>query len=378
MELSLNEEFLRVYARGFCRRTIFKKSSDMMKPARHTEHHSTKHGGGVLDLVRLLRLIKHASKIVVTSHQNSDVDAVLSCYVIKELINRLNPSANINIVTSGMNLQAKKVVESLGISLEIQEGSVLLDYDVCIFVDVNNPMHIGALKDYIIHDKPIVIIDHHKPSINMPQNALTIIDEKAVAAAEVVCDLIRYMDFKPTKEEAQCLLVGILSDSRRLSIGSIKTLRNMAFLLSCGASLSEAIAVLGMPMNFSEKIARLKASQRASIYCLGQWIIAISNVGSYEASAARALIDLGADVAAVCNELNGEVRLCIRASEDFAKRTNIHLGEILERLSLSMSGSGGGHATAACATIPRRYSEVVSGLLNLLSDALGHDVKKMG
>lgn len=330
-----------------------------------------------MDLVCLLRLIKHAGKIVVTSHQNSDVDAVLSCYVVKKLINRLNPSATTNIITSGMNLQAKKVVESLGISLEIQEGNVLPCYDVCVLVDVNNPMHVGVLKDSIAYDKPIIIIDHHKPSINMPQNALTIINEKAVATAEVVCDLIRYMDFKLTKEEAQCLLIGIISDSRRLSIGSIKTLRNVAFLLSRGASLPEAITVLSMPMSFSEKVARLKASQRASIYCLGQWIIAVSNVGSYEASAARALIDLGADIAAVCNELNGEVRLCVRASEDFAKRTNIHLGEVLEKLSLSMSGSGGGHATAACATLPKRYSEVVTVLLALLSDILGYEVKKL-
>ncbi|MEM0083370.1 MAG: DHHA1 domain-containing protein, partial [Candidatus Nezhaarchaeales archaeon] len=227
------------------------------------------------------------------------------------------------------------------------------------------------------YDKPMIIIDHHRPSTNTPSKALAILDENAVATAEVLCDLMINMDVRPSKEEAQCLLIGILSDSRRLSMGTSKTMKNVAYLLSCGASLSEAVTILSTPMTYSEKIARLKASQRALIYSLGQWIIAISNVGSYEASAARALVDLGADLAAVCNELNDEVRLCARASEEFVKKTGVHLGEEMDKLSALMSGSGGGHAGAACATIPKGCEDIISGFLTLMSNRLGQPVKKM-
>lgn len=327
--------------------------------------------------VLLLKMVKEASKIVITSHQNSDVDAVLSCFVVKKLISKINSTAIVSVVTSGMNAQARKVVESLGIASEVRDGDSIPEYDLCLLVDVNNPMHLGSLRDNISYDKPMIIIDHHRPSTNTPSKALAILDENAVATAEVLCDLMINMDVRPSKEEAQCLLIGILSDSRRLSMGTSKTMRNVAYLLSCGASLSEAIATLSIPMTYSEKIARLKASQRALIYSLGQWIIAISNVGSYEASAARALVDLGADLAAVCNELNDEVRLCARASEEFVKKTGVHLGEEMDKLSALMSGSGGGHAGAACATIPKGCEDIISGFLTLMSNRLGQPVKKM-
>lgn len=327
--------------------------------------------------VLVVRMVKEASKIVIISHQNSDVDAVLSCYVAKRLINRINPSAKVHAITPGMNLQARKVVENLGLSLEIQHGDSLPEYDLCLFVDVNNPLHLGSLKDQIAYDEPIIIIDHHRPSTNMPSKALAILDERAVATAEVLCDLMVNMGMRPSKEEAQCLLIGILSDSRRLSIGSCKTMQDVAYLLSCGASLSEAVAVLSMPMSYSEKIARLKALQRTSIYSLGQWVIAVSNVGSYEASAARALVDLGADLAAVCNEFNNEVRVCTRANEEFVKKTGLHLGEVMDKLSSLMSGSGGGHASAACATVPKSCNEVVNELLALISSRIGQPIKKV-
>jgi nanoRNase/pAp phosphatase (c-di-AMP/oligoRNAs hydrolase) len=334
-------------------------------------------GGKPLKEILLIKIIRGASRIVITSHQNSDIDAVLSCYVTKKIINKLNPRATVDIITPGISLQARKVTESLGIAAEIIEGDVLPQYDLCLLIDVNNLAHVGTLRDYVASDRPVAIIDHHRPSIGMPPNALSIIDDSAVATAEVLCDVMISLNLKPTREETQCLLIGILSDSRRLMIGTEKTLRDVAFLLSHGASLSEAVATLSMPMSYSEKIARLKASQRISLYSLGQWIVAVSNVGSYEASAARALISLGADLAAVCNELNEEVRLCARASEEFVKNTGVHLGEELERLGSMMSGSGGGHASAACVTIPRQCSEVIDGFLALVSNKLKLPIKKI-
>ncbi len=326
----------------------------------------------------MLKLIKQAKNIIITSHQNSDIDAVLSCYVMKRLINKVNPYAEVDIVTSKINMPAKKVLEKLNILSTIKEADYVPEYDLCIFIDVNNPLHLGPLGDKIRPDKPIVIIDHHKPSVNMPLNALvSIIDDQAVATAEVVCDIIQEICVKPSKEEALCLLLGILSDSRRLLIGTVKTSRDITFLLSCGASLSEAVSILYMPLSYSEKIARLKASQRATIFSLGQWIIAMSNVGSYEASAARALVDLGADIAAVCNDLDEGSRLCVRASEEFIRTTNIHLGEELEKMGLIMSGSGGGHASAACVSVPRQCNDVLKGFLEMMSNRLKQPLRKI-
>ena len=330
-------------------------------------------------LIAMINLIRQANNIVVISHQNSDIDAVLSCCVTKSLIKRINCQANVNIITSKISLPARKLLEKLDILGLIHEEDKLPDYDVCFMVDVNNPSHLGPLEHEIRADKPMIIIDHHKPSSKLPSNAVvSIIDDNAVATAEVLCDVMRELGFKPSRDEALYLLLGILSDSRRLLIGSHKTLIDVAFLVSCGASLSEATSLLYMPLSYSEKIARLKASQRAVIYNIGQWIIAVSNVGSYEASAARALVDLGADLAAVCNELDeGGSRLCARANEEFVKTTNMHLGEEFEELGKNLMGSGGGHASAACVTSPKSCDEVLNAFLRMISDKLKQPVRKI-
>ncbi|MCS7140040.1 MAG: DHH family phosphoesterase [Candidatus Nezhaarchaeota archaeon] len=326
----------------------------------------------------MVRLIKQVKHIVITSHQNSDVDAVLSCCITKKLINSINPHVVVDVIVPRINVTAKKVLERLGLSNVIEEGDRFPEYDTCFFIDVNNPSHLGPLQKEVRIDKPVVIIDHHKPSSAIPPNTLiSIIDEQAIATAEVLCDLMCELGIKPNKKEALCLLIGILYDSRKLSIGGLKTFHKVSFLLSCGASLAEASSILYMPLSYSEKIARLKASQRACLLSIGQWVVALSNVGSYEASAARALIDLGADIAAVCNEFEGGSRMCVRASEEFVRLTGIHLGKELEDLGLAMSGSGGGHASAACMSTPRTCNEVLKRFLELLSDRLKLPIKKV-
>jgi len=101
-------------------------------------------------------------------------------------------------------------------------------------------------------------------------------------------------------------------------------------------------------MDFSERVARLKASRRTRLFRVGDWLIALSHVSAYQASAARALVELGAHVAAVAGEKNGSLEISLRSSLEFFKKTNVHLGkDVAKQLGEYLHGMGGGHATAA-------------------------------
>ncbi|MDI9619855.1 MAG: DHH family phosphoesterase [Candidatus Nezhaarchaeota archaeon] len=328
-------------------------------------------------MIDVLRAAKASKKAVILSHQNSDVDAVLSSWVVKKILERINSSIEVDVVTSRMSASARVVLERLELLQAVEERESLPQHDLCVLVDVNNPLHLGPLVKDVKHDVPTVIIDHHRLSPNIPEKAIKIIDEEATATAEVVCDVMQSLNLKPSRKEALGLLLGILSDSRRLLIGGVKTCEKVAFLLSEGASLSEASTILYLPLDYSEKIARLKASQRATLYSAGRWIVAVSRVGSYEASAARALVDIGADIAAVCNECKEGSRLCVRASDDFIKATGLHLGGELQKMGVAASGSGGGHAGAACLTSQKRCDEVLEEVLRLLAGRLEYPLKKI-
>jgi hypothetical protein len=92
----------------------------------------------------------------------------------------------------------------------------------------------------------------------------------------------------------------------------------------------------------------LKAAQRAKISSFKEWIIVFSRISSYQASVARALLSLGADLVVVGGERDGVLRISMRASKDFSEKTGIHLGrDLAQPLGESIGGAGGGHEGAA-------------------------------
>ncbi|MEM1767109.1 MAG: DHHA1 domain-containing protein [Candidatus Bathyarchaeia archaeon] len=122
----------------------------------------------------------------------------------------------------------------------------------------------------------------------------------------------------------------------------------MAELVDVGINAQELLPLLSLPMDFSEKVARLKACRRSKMFRINDWIVVVSHVSAYQASAARALIDLGADVAAVAGQRNDNLEVSIRCTRDFHEKTGIHLGrDIAKPLGEFLQGMGGGHATAA-------------------------------
>ena len=106
--------------------------------------------------------------------------------------------------------------------------------------------------------------------------------------------------------------------------------------------------MLSLPMDPSERIARLKACQRAKLMKIDDWIIALSHVSAFQASAARALISLGADLAVVAGQVDDAVRISLRCTNEFHEKTGIHLGrDIAKPLGDYLHGMGGGHSISA-------------------------------
>jgi nanoRNase/pAp phosphatase (c-di-AMP/oligoRNAs hydrolase) len=196
---------------------------------------------------------------------------------------------------------------------------------------------------------PIVVVDHHASHPDTERLAtLCITDEESSSTCEIVYGFYKQMNVKPDQNEARALFLGISFDTRHFILASSSTLKNIAELIDTGVNAQETLAMLSLPMDFSERVARLKASRRTRLFNVGEWIIALSHVSAYEASAARALIELGAHVAVVAGAKNGKIEISLRSSLEFFKQTKIHLGrDIAKPLGEYLHGMGGGHSTAA-------------------------------
>ncbi len=119
-------------------------------------------------------------------------------------------------------------------------------------------------------------------------------------------------------------------------------------------------------------MAKLKGARRMTVYRLGDWVGVTSIVGSFQAHVARSLVFLGADVAIVGGESEGETRVSLRSTQRFLQSTGLQLGvQVAEEVATRLGGHGGGHATAASLTTQAPEEDAVKETLTRVADLLG-------
>lgn len=309
-------------------------------------------------------------RIAVIGHRNADPDAICSMYAFSYFLKKLYKDINVSLIAEDVNKVSEKIISELNINIET---NLFFKPDVIALVDANNLIQIGKIKDFIPEDVPIIIIDHHTAHPETDKiSRFKIIDEKATSTSEIIYKILKETSLEIEPKIALSLLIGILYDTRRFTLISNETFSIVLDLLRAGANYNKALELLRTAMDRSEKIARLKAAQRAAIHKIGDWIIVTSHVSTYEASACRALLDLGADVAFVVAEKEDEVRISARATQEFYEKTGISLAKIMEKVGQVIDGVGGGHPTAAGANGNKNAEEGIKVALKTLEEEISN------
>jgi phosphoesterase RecJ-like protein len=299
----------------------------------------------ITDLLKTL----NAKSIVLLCHHNADPDAICSAYAFAGLLRSVVPNVEVEIgAAQGISRLTKHLLQYLPIEVNSQPS--VDKADVIVLLDTNTVQQLESLAEKVKESKaPIVVIDHHASHPETEHMArISVTNEESSSTCEIVYNFYKQANVKPGENEAKALFLGISFDTRHFVLASSTTLKNIAELIDAGVNAQETLGLLSLPMDFSERVARLKASRRTRLFKVGDWIIALSHVSAYEASAARALIELGAHVAAVAGSKNGRIEISLRSSQEFNKKTGVHLGkDIAKPLGEYLHGMGGGHATAA-------------------------------
>ncbi|MGB9684717.1 MAG: DHH family phosphoesterase [Candidatus Bathyarchaeales archaeon] len=290
-----------------------------------------------------------AKLIVLLCHHNADPDAICSAYALSSLIKKYKPQAKVEIgVAQGISRLSKHILKYLPITLEAQPH--IENANLIIFLDTNTIQQLNNLAEKVKAAKaPIIVVDHHAAHPETEKMAkLCITDENASSTCEIIYNFYKQANMKIEGNEAKALFLGIAFDTRHFVLAGSSTLKTIAELIDTGLNAQEVLAMLSLPMDFSERVARLKACRRAKLFKIREWIIALSHVSAYQASAARAIIDLGAHVAVVAGQKNESLEISLRCTREFHEKTGIHLGkDVAKPLGEYLKGMGGGHATAA-------------------------------
>jgi phosphoesterase RecJ-like protein len=300
------------------------------------------------DIIKILDET-HASFVLLLCHHNADPDAVCSAYAFQSLLRKVRSTLSVEIgAGQGISKLSKHVLETITITVNL--NPVVEKADVIILLDTNTIQQLGALAEKVAKTAvPIIVVDHHAAHPETERIAkLCITKEEAASTCEIVYDFYRQLDMKPDLNEAKALFLGIAFDTRHFILANSSTFQTIAELGEIGVNAQETLSALALPMDFSERVARMKACRRAKLLKIGNWIIALSHVSAYQASAARALVDLGAHMAAVAGQKDEKVEISLRCTREFNQETGIHLGRnIAKPLGEYLKGMGGGHATAA-------------------------------
>jgi len=291
----------------------------------------------------------NAKFVLLLCHHNSDPDAISSAYAFKGLLKNLRPSIMVEIGTGhGISRLSKHILNYLPIEVKTQPN--VEKANAIVLLDTNTIQQLNGLAEKVKNSKaPIIVIDHHTAHPETERVArLCITNEEASSTCEIIYDFFKQMNVKPNLNEAKALFLGLAFDTRHFVLANSSTFKTIAELVAIGVNAQEALSMLSLPMDFSERIARVKACRRAKLLRIGDWIVALSHVSAYQASAARALIDLGAHMAAVAGQRNDSIEISLRCTREFTEKTGVHLGrDIAKPLGDHLRGMGGGHSTAA-------------------------------
>ena len=302
----------------------------------------------IANIAKLLRE-RQATFVLLLCHQNADPDALCSAYAFQGLLKRIAPNVIVEIGTGqGISKLSKHILEHTPITVNTKPN--IESADIIILLDTNTIEQLGELAETVSRSTaPIVVVDHHAAHPETLQKAtIAIIEDQVSSNSEVVYNFFRQTKTKPNLNEAEALFLGIAFDTRHFVLGNASTFKTIVELCKAGVNPQEKLSLLSLPMDMSERIARIKACRRAKLIKTKEWLIALTQVSAYEASAARALVDLGAHAAAVAGQKNDNVEISLRCTRDFTKKTGIHLGvDIAQPLGEYLQGMGGGHAAAA-------------------------------
>ena len=299
-------------------------------------------------------LISNSKNIVITTHKGPDGDAMGSALGMYHLLKQLGHS--VSVITPNEYAQFLHWLpgnEEVIVYEDHEEKSdeITKNADIIFLMDLNNINRLSTFSNSIQNASATkILIDHHEdPDKNISQYIIS--EPSASSTAELVYELIATMRMTNyiNKEIAECLYVGIMTDTGSFKYPSTqaKTHDIIAKLISAGAnnprihdliydnSSANRIELLGYCLN--QKLLLYPENNSAIISLTAKELIKFNfKKGDTEGFVNFPLSIKGIKFVVFITEKEGIVKLSLRSKGDF--KVNIIAKKYF---------SGGGHINAA-------------------------------
>lgn len=300
---------------------------------------------------QLIQLVESSDRVYIMGHKFSDLDSVGSSVGLACAIRNLGHKADV-VVNSLASLSTQLISrlnqpdspDSLFLSPDNAVESIT-DNSLLIIMDTHNP---AMLESGELHSKAkqVVIIDHHRKTVNYIDNSLIFYHEPyASSASEMVTEILGYFGEagKITALQAEALLAGIMLDTKNFTIKTgVRTFEAAAFLRKLGA---DTVNVKGLFAN--------------SIENYRQKVALVSNAEIYKRCAVATTTMFSPDMRLIAPQAADELLNIENVDASFVYYRNSgdeiyvsarSLGALNVQLVMEYLG-GGGHQTMAAAQL---------------------------
>lgn len=287
----------------------------------------------------LSRVAEELSKdggTLVLLHGNADPDALASGFAIQQSF----PEVTIG-TPGGLDRLSKLLSAALGINT-VEEISGIPRKRILI-LDTSGPEQIEGELDL----PKAIVVDHHMKNDKWGGAKIYYCDDTKSSCSEIVLELLKSADKKISREVGLSLMYGILTDTGYFKFAKPGALFTFAELMKeHNVQMDEAMGLVGVDIDISERISQLKGAQRLKYWKIGDYIVAVSQGSAFEASVCKALLGLGADVVFVGSQRGDQFRISARANPALVRK-GLHLGKLLGSVGSETTNGGGGHPGAA-------------------------------
>lgn len=297
-------------------------------------------------------IIINSDKIFVMGHRFGDLDSVGASCGMAGAVRLLGKEVHIavdrnrNLAPNLIDLTEERTDKELFISPE-NALALITDRDLLIIVDTHNK---DVLESPELYEKAksVVVIDHHRKSVNFIDNAVIFHHEPyASSASEMVTEIVQYFSFPPDETLQSCyadaLLAGIMLDTKNFIMKTgARTFEAAAFLKKLGADTVAVKLLFSGTIDLYRRKSQIVAS--AEIY--NRFAIASADFEADDIrlaapQAADELLSItGVDASFVIYRTGNTINISARS---FGA---VNVQVIMEKLG------GGGHQTMAATQIP--------------------------
>lgn len=312
--------------------------------------------------------------LLITSHDLVDLDGFISGLSLKFFFENFFVTQKIDLIFSRLSKRVKTFLKNFtqkfpDFSFSFQTSKEFLNADIIIIVDSNNLDQI-RIFDNLDLQIPFIFIDHHlylQKNYTNNISSLNLIFDNYSSTSEIVLKLFEDYNVEIPIPYKYLLISAILTDSGFLKYGNTRTINNLYNILQNQLEIQDVLPLLERDKELSEKIARIKALQRVKLIRVNDWLIGISHLSSFSASAASLLTKIGFDIGIVVSEEKSEYRITTRAKKYICLQTGLHLGKIISEID---NVNGGGHEGAASLNGKIDLDKILNQLIDKIKETL--------